>query len=193
MSPSSTSTSMSLSLLCVGALLACAVPAHAAAANGMDMSMDDGMTLAAGTMMTTLHFTPISDTLWFAGWVPQSKGALAGACIGLFLLAIVERWVAAVRRMCEAQWAAAGRRAMKKSCDKDGEKKGVRARLSAPPFVAAHDVMRGAMQALGAALGYAFMLAVMTFQASFIISIVLGLGVGEMLFGRYGGNPTGAH
>ncbi|KAJ7118335.1 Ctr copper transporter family-domain-containing protein [Mycena epipterygia] len=174
------------------------------AANGMDMSMDDGMTLASGTMMSMLHFTR-GDTLWFAGWVPQSAGAMAGACIGLFVLALVDRWVAALRAMMEAQWRAAARRqqvAAGKGCDNadaDDDKKTKKkkkfggVRLTAPPFVPAHDVMRGAMHALQAFLGFAFMLAVMTFQAAFIITIALGLGVGEMLFGRYASAAAGGH
>ena len=72
-----------------------------------------------------------------------------------------------------------------------------------PPFIPAHDIVRGILHAGQAALGFAFMLVVMyisfpcstivtiadqdnrTFQVSFIIAIVVGLGVGEMLFGRY--------
>jgi len=163
------------------ALLFLALPALAlAAANGMDMTMDDGMTLANGTMMTTLHFS-LGDTLWFTGWVPQTKGAMAGACIGLFILALVDRWVAAVRAMMEAHWRTAARIAEKN----DDKNKKSRMRIRATPFIFAHDATRGAMQALQSFLGFAFMLAVMTFQAGFIISIALGLGVGEMLFGRY--------
>lgn len=71
--------------------------------NGMDMSMDGAMSLASGSMIPYLHFTR-GDTLWFLGWVPQSAGAMVGACIGLFMLALVERWVAACRAVMEAHW-----------------------------------------------------------------------------------------
>ncbi|TDL18276.1 hypothetical protein BD410DRAFT_693465, partial [Rickenella mellea] len=64
--------------------------------NGMDMSMDGPMSLAAGHMMAYLHFTP-GDMLWFLSWVPQSAGAMVAACIGLFLLAVVERWISVCR------------------------------------------------------------------------------------------------
>ncbi|KAJ7106545.1 Ctr copper transporter family-domain-containing protein [Mycena epipterygia] len=184
---------MSLSLLLL------ALPALSyAAENGMDMSMDDGMTLASGTMLTNLHFSR-GDTLWFEGWVPQSAGAMAGACIGLFILALVDRWVAAVRAMMELHWREAGERARRvqqrgSDADQAKGKKGMKLmRLRAPPFIPAHDIMRGAMQTLQSILGFAFMLAVMTFQAAFIITIALGLGVGEMLFGRYAAAAHGAH
>ncbi|KAJ7319324.1 CTR copper uptake transporter [Mycena albidolilacea] len=181
-----------MSLLALPALLLWLLPLVRGQVNGMDMSMDDGMTLASGMMMPYLHFTR-GDILWFAGWVPQSAGALAGACIGLFILAIVDRWLAAVRGMMEAHWreaaAAAAAKSKKTSCggddaDDKGKKK-LKRRLRAPPFIPAHDITRGALHALQTLLGFAFMLAVMTFQASYIITLVLGLGVGEMLFGRY--------
>lgn len=72
--------------------------------NGMDMSMDGAMSLAQGQMLPYLHFTT-GDMLWFLGWVPKSTGAMVGTCIGLFLLAIVERWIATCRVVMQAHWA----------------------------------------------------------------------------------------
>ncbi|KAJ7281006.1 Ctr copper transporter family-domain-containing protein [Mycena rebaudengoi] len=197
---STTTTAMWPALLLLLPLL----PRALAADNGMDMDMDNGMTLAMGSMINALHFGPVgADTLWFPGWVPQSAGAVAGACVGLFLLALVDRWLAACRAMMEVQWRAAAERARKDvraAGDKgDDDENNAKTkpkrpllRLRAPPFIPAHDIMRGALHALQAALGFAFMLAVMTFQAGFIIAIALGLGVGEMLFGRYAG-AVGGH
>lgn len=59
--------------------------------------------LASGNMLPYLHFT-LGDTLWFQGWVPQSAGAMVGACIGLFLLAVIARWISACRSLMEAHW-----------------------------------------------------------------------------------------
>ncbi|THG95926.1 hypothetical protein EW026_g5809 [Hermanssonia centrifuga] len=61
---------------------------------------------------------------------------------------------------------------------------------SALPFILSHDIVRGILYAGQAALQYAFMLAVMTFQVGFIFAIVVGLGVGETLFGRYAIHAT---
>ena len=78
-----------------------------------------------------------------------------------------------------------------------------------PPFIPSHDFTRGILFAFQALLQYLLMLAVMwvifrfkmilritsracadnlhrTFQAAYFISIVGGLGIGEMLFGRMG-------
>lgn len=69
------------------------------AMDGMDM----GGMVSGGMMTPWIHFT-LGDALWFKAWVPQSKGALAGACIGLFLLAVVERWFGSMRALMEVHW-----------------------------------------------------------------------------------------
>ena len=85
-----------------------------------------------------------------------------------------------------------------------------RARRITPPFIWTHDLARGAFFAFQALLAYLLMLAVMwvgsplapstlsdsrgphrTFQAAYIITIILGLGIGEVLFGRFG--SAGSH
>ncbi len=86
--------------LVASALFASGAYAHD---NGMDMTMDGAMSLASGSMVPYLHFAP-GDILWFYGWVPSSKGAMVGTCIGLFLLALVDRWIAAARSVMEAHW-----------------------------------------------------------------------------------------
>jgi hypothetical protein len=85
-------------------LLLCVLPSAVIAQdNGMDMGMDGAMSLASATMKRFFHFTP-GDVIWFLGWVPQSRTAVAGASIGLFLLALVDRWLAAIRASAESHW-----------------------------------------------------------------------------------------
>ena len=72
--------------------------------NGMDMNMDQGMSMNMGNMIMYLHFT-IGDNLWFLGWAPNTAGAMAGACIGIFMLATAERWLVAMRGVMEEHWA----------------------------------------------------------------------------------------
>lgn len=61
----------------------------------MDMdttnSTDSGM-MMMGMMTPFFHFTG-GDYLLFKAWMPTSAGAIAGACVGLFVFAIFERWV----------------------------------------------------------------------------------------------------
>jgi copper transporter 1 len=61
-----------------------------------------------------------------------------------------------------------------------------------PPFIAAHDIPRGILYAAQMLVSYLLMLAIMTFQAAYFISIVLGLGIGETIFGR-AGTMDGGH
>jgi solute carrier family 31 (copper transporter), member 1 len=65
--------------------------------------MDGGMVMSMGNMLAYLHFTP-GDNLWFLGWAPYGKGAMVGACVGLFLLAIIERWLASMKAVMEMHW-----------------------------------------------------------------------------------------
>ncbi|KAE9410822.1 Ctr copper transporter [Gymnopus androsaceus JB14] len=151
-------------------------------------------------MKNYLHFTG-GDSLLFETWHPSSSGAIAGACIGLVLVALFERWLFSIRAGLESYWrqrtlamyneldskvnkhdndeTSSTNSVENKSCSQ-----GDRKTRTVPPFIAAHDVSRGAIHALQALLGYILMLAAMTFQAAYIISIILGLGIGEILFGR---------
>ncbi|THH16048.1 hypothetical protein EUX98_g9366 [Antrodiella citrinella] len=169
--------------------------------NGMDMSMDDAMSLTTGRMLTYLHFTS-GDNLWFLGWVPKSSGAMVGACVGMLLLGILDRWIAACRAVMEMHWAKRGlilevnRRNAKGlpvatptserfSTTTSGQFVNALTMRTVSPFVFWHDFTRGFMYFGQASLQFAFMLAIMTFQLGFILSLVVGLGIGETLFGRY--------
>ncbi|KAL5534771.1 hypothetical protein ACEPAG_1235 [Sanghuangporus baumii] len=178
--------------------------------NGMDMSMDGSMNLASGNMLPYLHFTS-GDILWFQGWVPSKAGSMVGACIGLFLLAVFDRWLSAYRGLIDSHWyrqakignIIAARPQLETRPSDSSESSIAKAKLAATApsdfqlnntrskltslqsswFI--RDIPRGIVQAAQSALEFAFMLVVMTFQVGFIISIAVGLGVGEAMFGRY--------
>ncbi|EIW66063.1 hypothetical protein TREMEDRAFT_70320 [Tremella mesenterica DSM 1558] len=58
------------------------------------------------------------------------------------------------------------------------------------PFRWGVDVPRGMLQALQTLVHYLLMLAVMSFNIWWVMCIVLGAGVGEALFGRFGSTHT---
>jgi len=132
-------------------------------------------------MVSYLHFGK-GDVLWLQDWVPQSMGAYIGACIGLLLLAMIDRWIAACRAVSGAHWS---KRARVQISENDLSRSLAPSRTLALPFVVARDLPAGLFQVVQSALRFAFMLAVMTFNAGFLMAVVLGAGLGEMLFGRF--------
>jgi len=177
-------------------------------------------TMMADMMIPWLHFGG-GDSLLFKTWQPSSHGAIAGACVGLLVFCILERWLAAYRRTRELHWKARALSLVLKHhapsrpqpsdgaiADKvksqddvdistaeealepnDSNRAAAGVRMSPrviPPFIASHDIPRGLIQAIQSTLSYALMLAVMTFNGAYIICIILGLGIGEILFGRIG-------
>jgi len=175
----------------------------------MDMGgMDTGMM----PMRPYLHFTG-GDPLWFQAWVPTSPGAIAGACIGLAMLAMFERLLVGMRAVLEAEWERRSHLAVVEgtvehyhtdlptSIDPsptneppsqhiltkgDGELSvlPVSQYATHSPFIPSHDVARGIVYLAQATIAYILALAVMTWNASYTTSILIGLGVGETLFGR---------
>ena len=68
-------------------------------------SMDNSTGSMSMAMIPWLHFGN-TDYLVFEAWRPSSHGAVAGACIGLFLFCVLERFLAAYRRTQESRWRA---------------------------------------------------------------------------------------
>ncbi|KAF9535572.1 Ctr copper transporter [Crepidotus variabilis] len=193
--------------------------------------MDHGSsgTDSSSMMVPYLHFAG-GDNLLFKAWAPKSSGTIAGACIGLAVLAILERWVHALRSIFTVHWHT---RALAMCAERDralmehlhasteSERDSALAsdedaiesvdrypsiqpttspvtqryphlRRTVAPFIAAFDVPRGLLYIFQMILAYTLMLAVMTFQAAYIIAIIVGLGLGEILFGR-AGHLSGGH
>ncbi|QRV77973.1 copper transport protein CTR2 [Ceratobasidium sp. AG-Ba] len=158
-------------------------------------------------MMTPyFHWMGDADALYFKAWVPRSVGALIGACIGLFFLAVFERFLASAKGLMEAWWrrrqAAIYARtlvtpdnASTHSHSKSIESASAYLVNTPPPMIPAfepvQDLARGGMQAVQSLIGFFLMLSVMTYNGAFLISVVLGLGVGEVVFARLG--RSGAH
>lgn len=64
--------------------------------------MDNSTTAA---MMHTAFTASIgSANLWFESWTPSSPAATFGACLGLFALAVLSRFLSAVKVCAEAAW-----------------------------------------------------------------------------------------
>lgn len=152
------------------------------------------------SMMMPYFHTDGGDNLLFESWVPSSPRAIAGASFAVFFLAILERFVNGLRGRLQGYWASnALHRSTEHAIREDNTSNKSESASSSrrcgltptprkrivPPFILAHDFTRGIIYMFQAAIAYALMLAVMTFQVWYFVSIVLGLGVGELLFGRW--------
>ncbi|KAN0087853.1 Ctr copper transporter [Tylopilus felleus] len=159
--------------------------------NSSSMNTTTSMSMSM-SMIPWLHFGN-ADAVLFDSWRPLSHSAIAGACIGLFLFAILERSFAAFRRTQETRWRARAVVVSSDGCSSTGKLDPCEAPAGSahgqplvPPFRFSHDIPRGVIQAIQSTFAYALMLVVMTYNGAYIISIILGLGVGEILFGRMG-------
>ncbi|KAG8695731.1 hypothetical protein FRC09_008969 [Ceratobasidium sp. 395] len=203
---------MAFTLLVMGLL--------AQSTNAMDMPGMSGSSSSefSGAMMIPyLHFTG-GDYLYFAGIAPTSKGAIAGACIALVFLAILERAVAGARGIFELKLAERKRILAVRKQDTPPAESGLEAPVvgkdggditstpgstlrSSPtfslqplparrqrvmaPLLWTHDLARSALFVIQSFFLYAIMLGVMSFNAGYIISIIAGSAIGEVLFGRF--------
>ncbi|KAL7421152.1 hypothetical protein Q5752_004037 [Cryptotrichosporon argae] len=236
--------------------------------------MDDMSSTSGGsmTMKMYMHGSIGTDMLWFDSWMPTSAGATVGVCVGLFVLAVLDRYLAAFRRACDASWnkghigfvlpvtngtfsipsstsspsspSPPRRSSTQKlgtpTADVDLERGessaaaplysqtdvGVPPCASSPsssaalrglddkhahlpcavrrnlartrdgqwarPFLFTVDAPRGLLHALQVLIHYLLMLVVMTFQIWWIVAVVVGAGVGECLFGRFGAGASDA-
>lgn len=169
------------------------------------MSMDGSSNSSMMVMMTPFFHVVGGDYLLFQAWKPTSGGAIAGACVGLFILALFERWVNAVSpvildhlnqralrnvptKAISGTVDSASRRSSSDTTETPSSaaaknQKALSMR-TIPPFLVTVDIPRGILYAIRRFLGFALMLAVMTYHAGYIISIIVGQGLGEIVFGR---------
>ncbi|KAF8761724.1 Ctr copper transporter family [Rhizoctonia solani] len=188
----------------------------------MDMSGSSSSSSsgAMAMMIPYLHFTG-GDYLFFDAVAPASRGAIAGACIVLAILAVTERAIAGIRGIFTmyvaegiVSWGTAGERLAVVSgeppctgkvieIDVSTGSTGSQAssefticplpaqrKRSMPPFSWSYELTRGGLFIVQSFFVYAIMLGVMTFNAAYIISIVAGTAVGEILFGRFAAGQT---
>jgi len=64
---------------------------------------DHGDSAEGGIMKMYLHFTP-GDSVLFGPWIPQTDQAVFGTCVGVFMLAMVDRWFSATVAVMNAYW-----------------------------------------------------------------------------------------
>ncbi|KAI9315509.1 Ctr copper transporter [Dichotomocladium elegans] len=183
--------------------------------SGMDHSGMDHSSMSMSMAMGTFHWSSTGDALWFDAWMPKTESAYIGACFGLFFFAILSRALVAIEIYYvswtrkrferihglsddfssnpEEQSASSNRtndilETGQKSMSSVFHSKNYPKPLAlprVPPFSWSVDTVRSFLTALTTFISYLLMLVVMTGNGGFFIVIIVGVFVGEMLFGRF--------
>ncbi|KAF2749079.1 Ctr copper transporter-like protein [Sporormia fimetaria CBS 119925] len=174
-----------------------------------DSSMSHGGS-SSHSMMNMVFFTASNTPLYANSWTPSSAGAYAGTCIFLIVLAVLFRTLFTLRAHLEAKWIESamkrryviveGQGANEKITSEDtnsmtgiltanGLAENVRI-VQAPvkhiqPWRFGVDIPRSLITTVAVAVGYLLMLAVMTFNVGYFLSVLAGAFIGELAFGRF--------
>jgi len=160
--------------------------------------------------MTMAFFNSQSTPLYSKGWAPSSTGAYAGTCIFLIVLTVVFRSLFAFKHILEQRWSdkawerryvvVAEKQPVSEQARTDPDLKtailtanGIeehvkvihRPARSIQPWRFSVDLPRALLVTVMTGVGYLLMLAVMTFNIGYFMSILLGTLVGELACGRF--------
>ncbi|TFA99666.1 hypothetical protein CCMA1212_008396 [Trichoderma ghanense] len=183
--------------------------------DGMDMGGQDGSSASNSTMtmlMAMVFQTNIRTPLYANSWTPHHAGAYAGTCIFLIALAVIARLLVAFRARQERIWAdqdahrryvvVNGKEPVAERLSRDSDAKGATMVISengveervvvvekkdaaTRPWRFSVDPVRAALDTVIVGVGYLLMLAVMTMNVGYFMSVLGGTFLGSLLVGRY--------
>jgi hypothetical protein len=173
--------------------------------SGMDMSG------ASMGMMMSSFTSSMSTPLFSEAWTPNSVGTYAATCIFLIVLAMIFRAILAGKGMLEARWldqemarryiVVAGKQTLAGRLSADSDKRnftlsenGVEENVTvvqrrdgghARPWRLSIDPVRAVLDTIIAGVGYLLMLAVMTMNVGYFMSVLAGVFLGSLAVGRF--------
>ncbi|KKY38736.1 putative low affinity copper transporter [Diaporthe ampelina] len=181
----------------------------AATMTGMDGMDMDGSSSMMATMMVAFH-NDIATTLYSEMWTPSSAGTYAATCIFIIMLAAIFRSLFALKAIQEGRWldqelnrryvVVNGRRTLPDDLARNSLKdnmmlsaNGVEEEVMvvkkkhshARPWRFSVDPIRAVIDTVIAGVGYLLMLAVMTMNLGYFLSVLGGTFLGSLAAGRY--------
>jgi copper transporter 1 len=178
-------------------------------AMGSTGGMDMDMSMESGHGMNMAFFTATNTPLYSKAWTPQTAGQYAGTCIFLIILAITLRAIFTAKSFLDAKAlesalkrryiVVAGEKGTREAANDAGSMTGILTTngvqedvrvVSAPvkttqPWRFSVDLPRAALMTVATGVGYLLMLAVMTFNIGYFLSILAGSFIGELALGRF--------
>jgi copper transporter 1 len=178
--------------------------------DGMTMMNTSDGTMMMASDMAMVFFNSHTTPLYSMGWMPTGPAGYAGTCIFLIFLAISMRLLMVTKAMLEIRWhdqalqrryiTVEGQKPLSERIVSDPSSKGavlsangveerVRIMINPGPSVSAWrfstDLPRALLVTVMAGVGYLLMVAVMTLNIGYFMSILAGIFIGELALGRY--------
>ncbi|KAI7851646.1 Ctr copper transporter, partial [Circinella umbellata] len=131
-----------------------------------------------------------ANTLWLTGWIPTMEDQYLSACLGLFLMAIVVRGLGGINIFFTTWLRAKDYNRLpivvsknKKVTSSNNNNNNTKIPWS-PSFEWITDTLSSVLTTLEYFLMFLLTMIVMTGNGQYFISILLGIFIGEMIFGR---------
>ncbi|KAK9345212.1 Ctr copper transporter family-domain-containing protein [Lipomyces starkeyi] len=176
----------------------------------MTMPVDMSSTSMPLSSMSSMSFhTSIFDFLFSRGWTPSSRGQYAGTCIFLIVLAVIYRMTHVLKHRTERYLNARARQLARNiatahlnmDLNAGSFEKSAGVATTEPerplqfrnvrPWRVSMDIPLSLIQLVLSGVAYLLMLAVMTFNVGYFLSVLGGIFLGELLFGRFTSNIEG--
>ncbi|CAK7265217.1 hypothetical protein SEPCBS119000_001399 [Sporothrix epigloea] len=179
--------------------------------SGMGSGSSSGSSgMTSSSSMMTVFFTATNTPLYSQSWTPSSLGTYTGTCVFCVILATVFRLILAFKARVESRWLDAelrrryvvvpGKPDMSQRISEDPSSK--RMTLSengveedvvvltkrhdeVRPWRISIDPLRALLDTLVAGIGYLLMIAVMSMNVGYFLSVLGGTFLGSLLVGRY--------